>query len=139
MSFEKFDHEYAQLKLASGHKLVCEVIEWPNEEDYEIVARNVLSIIIVEQDNERRYTFRPFLQYCESNEDFVILNINHVMSINRPNFLLVNDYRLACAHMHELMNHRFKTFERERQKEIMKQLNKGSSSKKSSTERPIAA
>ena len=120
MLFENFEHEYAQLKLTSGHEIVCEVIEWPEEEDYEIVARNVLSIVIIEQDGERRYTFRPFLQYCETNDELVIININHVMSINRPNFLLINDYKLACAHMHESMNARYKHFERERQKEILK-------------------
>ncbi len=132
--FEKFEYEYAQLKLTSGHEIVCEVIEWPDEEDYEIITRNVLSIVIVEMEGERRYTFRPFLQYCESNDEIIILNINHVMTINRPNFLLVNDYKLACSQMHEAMDIRYKHFERERQKEILKKnINSGSTKDSDST------
>jgi hypothetical protein len=120
MLLSNFEFEFAQMKLVSGHEIVCEVIEWPDEDDFEIVSRNVLSVILVDHDGERKYTFRPFLQYCESQSDLVILNINHVMSINRPNFLLINDYKLAIKQMHEIMNARFDIFEKERKKEAVK-------------------
>ena len=47
MLLSNFEFEFAQMKLVSGHEIVCEVIEWPNEDDFEIVTRNLLSVLIV--------------------------------------------------------------------------------------------
>ena len=41
------------------------------------------------------------------------------MSINRPNFLLINDYKLAIKQMHETMIARLDIFEKERKREVL--------------------
>ena len=52
----------AQFKLTSGHEIVCDVIEWCDEGDTEIIARNVMQIVAGQiSDNESVFMFRPWI------------------------------------------------------------------------------
>lgn len=129
----------AQFKLASGHEIICELIDIEDEtldsstrkktSDNEILTRNVLMIIPVDYNGERKFLFRPFLQYVESNDDIVILNTSHIVSMNRPNVMLINDYKIAMSEYHR--EHE------ERKKEYAKEVAKHLRRVKSSFERKI--
>lgn len=122
----------AQFKLTSGHEIICELIaEFNPEEDSaetgkrklgenEILARNILMIIPVDYNGERKFMFRPFLQYAESSEDLIILNSAHIVSMNRPNIMLVNDYKISLAEIHEEYEERKKDYAREVSKHVAK-------------------
>lgn len=113
----------AQFKLASGHEIICELIDIEDESldssarkktsDNEILTRNVLMIIPVDYNGERKFLFRPFLQYVESNDDIVILNTSHIVSMNRPNVMLINDYKIAVSEYHREHEERKKEYAKE--------------------------
>lgn len=126
----KFDGtiDVAQLKLSNGSEIICEIMEYAEEGQKEMIVRNVMTIAIGEyNDGERYYMFKPWIHYLESNEEYTLLNSDHVISINRPNKILLNEYRVACKEMHklsELRNKQFEEYEQERAEMLMAQLKK---------------
>lgn len=107
------EKELAQLKLADGHEIVCEVVEWPEKGDDQIVIRNAMSIVVLEShDGESAYVFRPFIHFLETNEDFILLNSGHVMSMNRPKEYLSEQYDLSVISMLETNKERVDEYNR---------------------------
>ena len=91
----------AQFKLTSGHEIVCDVIEWCDEGDTEIIARNVMQIVAGQiSDNESVFMFRPWINFIENNDEYVLINTNHIVSTNRPNKCLITEYKYAVDDMH---------------------------------------
>lgn len=95
------DYDLAQFKLTSGHELVCDVMEWGEDGDTDIIVRNVMQIVIGQDaDGESVFMFRPWIQYVESNEEYVLMNTKHIISSNRPNKNLITEYKYAVEDMH---------------------------------------
>lgn len=91
----------AQFKLTSGHEIVCDVIEWGDEGDTEIIIRNVMQIVSGQiSDNESVFMFRPWINFIENHDEYVLLSTNHIVSSNRPNRCLVTEYKYAVDDMH---------------------------------------
>lgn len=86
-----------QLKLTTGCELICEVLEWPDEDESDMVIRNALeivtsSIITSSSDGYRYYTFRPWMTMQEGNDVFMTLNINHVVGEALPTRKIMEYY-----------------------------------------------
>lgn len=78
--------ELKQFKLASGDEVLCEVIEWPKDDELEIIARNVLKVYsVMTATGEFQHTLKPWmvLQLAETNQ--VLINIAHVVGEGNPN------------------------------------------------------
>jgi len=95
--------DLAQLRLSNGSEILCEVMEWPPENQTQMIMRNAMSIICYElEEGDTSYAFRPFIHFLDDDKDYVCLNTDHVLSINRPTEYLVQQYQIA---VHEaLMN-----------------------------------
>jgi len=107
------EKELAQLKLMDGHEIVCEVVEWPDKGDDQIVIRNAMSIVVLESsDGESAYVFRPFIHFLETNDDFILLNSTHVMSMNRPKEYISEQYDLSVISMLETNKERVEEYNR---------------------------
>lgn len=92
----KPNKELAQFKLSNGSEVVCEVLEWPSESDNQLIARNAMTIINFEYDGgDRMYAFRPFINFLEDENDFIIINSDHIISVNRPRDYLIDQYHVA--------------------------------------------
>lgn len=100
----KDDHaDLAQFRLSNGSEILCEVMEWPPHNENQIIMRNAMSVICYEMEQgDTSYAFRPFIHFLDDEKDYVVLNSDHVLSVNRPTEYLVEQYRVA---VHEaLMN-----------------------------------
>jgi len=92
------ENEVVQLKFASGDEIVCQVMEWSedNEEDNQMIIRNALSIATYDYDNnERRYVFVPWIHFNEGSKDYLIVNTDHITAIGKPNQYLIDQYNDA--------------------------------------------
>lgn len=91
------------LKLANGDELLCEVIEEPDSEDVNIVIRNSMRIVQVEEAETgyRLYTFRPWMIYQDQPEMLQLLNINHIVGEAKPNKMLAAQYYNALKKEHD--------------------------------------
>lgn len=91
-----------QFKLATGDEIICEIIEWPAEDDeadVQLIVRNSYKIHSVESPIEgtRYYTFRPWMVYQDSSEYLQIINVNHIVGEANPSPVIVGHYIKAVA------------------------------------------
>jgi len=136
-------YELRQFKLANGDEIVCEIIQWHNEEELELVIRKPMKLVYGEyEQGVRYYAFRPWMVYGENTEDFIILNGNHVVGITEPSVPLVTQWKEAVDEMEKAYDIRMKEHEEEtgqkqdtlssRLEEFMKQAKQESSVEKNS-------
>ena len=103
----KEQYEIRQFKLASGEEVVCEIIQWHNEEELELVVRKAMKLVMGEMETGvRYYSFRPWMVYQENPEDFIVLNGNHVVGIGYPTASLIDQYHEAVTDMAKMYESR---------------------------------
>ena len=73
-----------QFKLTTGEEIICEVLEWNDEETDLIVIRHAVEIQYIVKDSYRMCTMRPWLLQQVQNEFFQTLSANHVVADARP-------------------------------------------------------
>ena len=104
-----------QFKLTSGEEIVCEVLQWDDSTEIEIVVKKAMRLVMQESvDGIKYYSFRPWMVYQEHPEDILILNGNNVIGIAFPPDTLVLQYDTAVKEM-TVMNE-------EREQEFTQQL-----------------
>lgn len=89
-------YDVVQLKMTNGSELVCEVLEWPDSSDNQMIVRNVLSIVNYEmENNERIYMFVPWIHFNEGPKDYILINSDHVIATGKPTTYLLDQYKVA--------------------------------------------
>lgn len=84
-----------QLKMTSGEEIVCEIVEWPDEDETDVVVKNSYKIYEMIMGENKYYQFRPWMIYQDNNEYFQIININHIIGEAKPSeSLLIHYYRV---------------------------------------------
>lgn len=105
-------YELRQFKLANGDEIVCEIVQWHNEEELELVIRKPMKLAFGEyEEGVRYYAFRPWMVYAEGVDEFIILNGNHVVGIAEPSPPLVTQWKEAVDEMEKHYEHRMKEHE----------------------------
>ena len=86
-----------QFKLTNGEELVCEVVQEPDDDDINLVIRNALKIITLEdrETGTRIYSFRPWMVYQDYPDLLQLLNINHILGEAKPNKVLATQFYQA--------------------------------------------
>lgn len=90
--------ELKQFKLTSGEEIICEIMEWPDaeSESADMVVRNILNIVAYEQTGGNRYyTFKPWMVFQDAEDNYQILNINHVVGECNPSEKIIEQYFIA--------------------------------------------
>ena len=85
--------EIRQFKLANDDEIMCEVVEY-HEEDDAIVIRKTMKMVQMDNmaNGTRYYAFRPFMMYQMTKEAFQIINCMHIISEANPNQDLILEY-----------------------------------------------
>lgn len=75
-----------QFKFTGGEEIICEVVQWPNDENDTMVVRRAMKIIALDDVEEglRYYTFKPWMSMNNDPEMLSIVNPYHVVSENKP-------------------------------------------------------
>jgi len=95
-------YDIKQLKLSSQEEILCEVIEYVQDDINSMIVRNAMEIL-TNYDRERNeyfYVFKPWMHYIESNEDFIMISSNHVVGISNPTKILEYNYKQSIDDMH---------------------------------------
>ncbi len=103
-------YELRQFKLTNGDEILCEVVQWHNEEELELVIRKPMKLQYGDSKdgNVRYYAFRPWMVYGESPDELIILNGHHVVGICEPSPPLVYQWKEAVEDMTSLHEERMK-------------------------------
>jgi hypothetical protein len=84
-----------QFKLANGEELLCEVIEWPDEESPDIIVRNSYKIISHPSASTavmNYYVFKPWMIYQDHPDHHQVININHIVGEANPTEKILEHY-----------------------------------------------
>lgn len=76
--------ELRQFKLANGDEIVCEVIEWNDDEEEMIVIRNALEVCYIMHEGTRMCSLRPWMLQQVQNEYFQTINSGHITADAKP-------------------------------------------------------
>lgn len=81
--------EIKHFKLTNGEEVICEVVEWDNEESRDIVIRKALRIepkqkSATDDISYKYYTFHPWMAMQNSIDQLQTLNSDHVISVAAP-------------------------------------------------------
>lgn len=105
------ENELRQFKTTSGEEVVCEVVQWNEGYDTEVLVRKAMRLVLIEtEDGIKYYSFRPWMVYQEHPDDLIILNINNVIGIGFPPDTLLSQYNEAVAEMAEMNTAREEEF-----------------------------
>lgn len=93
--------QLAQLRLSNGSEVVCEILEWPDSDENQIIARNCMTIIGYEyEDGQKGYAFRPFVNFLDEHEmDMILINSDHVVCMNKPTEYLIDQWQMSVGEM----------------------------------------
>ena len=83
-----------QFKLVNDDEIICEVLEWNNEETSTIVVRRALKIIAVDdlEGSMRYYTFKPWMLMNNDPDALQVLNSTHIVSESSPAKVAIEYY-----------------------------------------------
>ena len=109
-----------QFILTNGQEIVCDVIEWAEENFSEIVVRNCMEIVWMHSNEQRIYMFKPWMHYQELTEDLIIINSDHIISTAEPTEYLVYQYDVAVKDMNESGDDRREEYSYERKRKYQK-------------------
>ena len=108
-------YDVKQFKLSDGEEVICDVVDWPEDGEKEIVVRNAMKIALVVSPNslESYYTFKPWVQYIESDDEYIIINSDHIIGTSNPNKYLLYQFKSALEEMHFMAQDRKEIFEKQ--------------------------
>jgi len=87
-------YDYKQFKMSNDDEILCEVIEWNNEENDALIVRNVMRVVQVEDFEKgiRFYAFRPWMGFIEDPAELHTINSGHIIAEINPSKELLKHY-----------------------------------------------
>ena len=87
------DTNYRQFKLANGEEILCEIIQWSDDEESAIIIRKAMRIYQVDRlDGYRMYTLRPWMMYSEDPDQLMTINDTQIIGECEPSPTLMKQY-----------------------------------------------
>jgi len=73
--------DFRQFKLSNGDEIICEVVQWPAE-DEEMIVRKAMILKAYDDDHRgmRYYNFSPWVTMQDDTDGFLSLNFDHVLA-----------------------------------------------------------
>jgi len=91
------DKSYKQFKLLSGEEIICEVVEWPAEDDddAELIVKNVYEIKCMynPMSGYRIHSLRPWFTMQIQDDLYQSINAQYILSEANPVLNLVDHYK----------------------------------------------
>ena len=92
-----------QFKLTNDEEIICEVVEWNDEENDTMVVRKALQIIALDDNpaSMRYYTFKPWMLMNNDPELLQVLNSYHIIAEAQPTKIAMQHYNDVIKEMTE--------------------------------------
>ena len=86
-----------QFKLTTGEELSCQILEWADDEEVDIVIRHVYEINRIDDDARgyRYYNLKPWMVMQEGDDKFITLNTMHIVSQCKADEKIVEQFQEA--------------------------------------------
>jgi len=84
-----------QFKMVTGDEIICEVVQWDDDENPELVTRNVMKIVSVNAAGSSYHTLKNWMIMQEGNESYVVINGDHISAQSNPTEEMLKYYYRA--------------------------------------------
>ena len=92
MTLNSIDN-FRQFKLSNGEEIVCEVVQWGDEEEPILIVRKAMKVYQVDRlDGYRLYTLRPWMIYTEDPNQLMTINDTMIIGECTPAAPLLKQY-----------------------------------------------
>ena len=83
-----------QFKLTNDDEIICEVLQWDDEENRAVIIRAVMRIINIEDYHRglRFFAFRPWMSFKDDPDELQSLNSEHIIAESLPDAELIKHY-----------------------------------------------
>lgn len=90
-----------QFKLTNDEEIICEVVEWNDDEHDTMVVRGALKIIAIDDTSTamRYYTFKPWMMMNNDPKSLQVLNSYHIVSECAPTQIATQHYNDVIKEM----------------------------------------
>lgn len=90
-----------QFKMTNGEEIICQVLEYPEEDDTDYVVKDALSMITrTVGTSHTKYMFKPWFTMAEREDQYISIAKDHIVACVSPNTALYSEYRKARREMH---------------------------------------
>lgn len=84
---------FRQFKLSNGEEIVCEVVQWGDEEEPILIVRKAMKVYQIDRlDGYRLYTLRPWMIYTEDPQQLMTINDAMIIGECTPAAPLLKQY-----------------------------------------------
>ena len=92
-----------QFKLSNDDEIICEVLQWDDDENRSVIIRAVMRIINIEDYNRglRFFAFRPWMSFKDDPEELQSLNGEHIIAETLPDKELIKHYVVTISNIKE--------------------------------------
>ena len=92
-----------QFKLSNNEEIICEVVEWNDEETDTIVIRKALRIHAIDDTDVsmRYYTFKPWIMMNNDPDTLHIINSMHIVAESTPAEVALEYFNDVIADLRE--------------------------------------
>lgn len=89
-----------QLKLSSGEEIICQILDWVDEEAGDIVIRHAYKVHTVDDDARgyRFFNIKPWMTMQEGDDMFVTMNVMNVIAQAKPSEKIEKQFWQAVKH-----------------------------------------
>lgn len=86
-----------QFILANGDEIVCEVLEWADEQTPDMVVRRAFKVITLDDHirGMRFYTLRPWMLYQSGKDVYNTINSMHIVAEANPSKKILTQYEAS--------------------------------------------
>ena len=83
-----------QFKLTNSDEIICEIVEWNNEEQDDVIISKAMRIVeqLDATNGVKYYIFKPFMTFQSEEETTQLLNSTHIISQAKPSMALLEYY-----------------------------------------------
>ena len=89
-----------QLKLITGEEIICQILDWADDQEVDIVVRNVYQVSAIDDDTKgiRYYSLKPWMTMQEGDDKYITVNTMHIVSQAKPHGRVQEQFENAVEH-----------------------------------------
>ncbi|HAW79393.1 MAG TPA: hypothetical protein DCX27_06540 [Balneola sp.] len=89
-----------QLKLSTGEEIVCQILDWADEEAGDLVIRHAYRLYTVDDDvrGYRLFSIKPWMTMQEGDDMFITMNIMNIAAQAKPSQKIEKQFWNAVQH-----------------------------------------
>ena len=90
-----------QFKLTNGEEIICQVVDWPEEDDTDYIVHNALLLMQqIVNGTRTKYMFKPWFTMAEKSDQYISISKDQIVACVYPNEILNVEYINAKREMY---------------------------------------